>query len=228
MHPSFKFQSNSAITLHPILFEESMFTYSYACQAEVAVSVESKLQSWNCRSYWNLKVSARMPRLESIFVSICKLQLLYFVTWILGDAFTVSGGNFAGHIYVKCPPKKTFLWPKWHLTGVEDFNIELWQALYEKFLIILIQQQHPPSNLLVRMASLAHFINCQYIWPLLSASHHSMSSGQFIIPCMHSWELKAVSGEIFGHNRSKSYCFLSPTGYMLWSFGFSLLTTGIP
>ena len=56
-----------------------MFAYSCACQAEVAVSVESKLQSQNCTSYWTLEVSTRVPRLESIYVSICKLQPLYFV-----------------------------------------------------------------------------------------------------------------------------------------------------
>jgi hypothetical protein len=67
------------ITLHPILFGKSTFTYRCACQAEVAVSAESKLQSRNCRSYWNLKVSARGPRLESNYVSTCKLQPLYFV-----------------------------------------------------------------------------------------------------------------------------------------------------
>ena len=32
--------------------------YSYACQAKIAVIAESKLQSRNCKSYWNLKVFA--------------------------------------------------------------------------------------------------------------------------------------------------------------------------
>ena len=72
MHPMFQVPT-SAITLHPIMFEKSMFTYSCACQADVA---ESKLPS----RYWNLEVYARVPRLESTYVSICRLQPLYFVT----------------------------------------------------------------------------------------------------------------------------------------------------
>ena len=42
--------------------------------------VGSKLQSWNFRSFWNLEVYVREPRLESSYVSVCKLQPLYFVT----------------------------------------------------------------------------------------------------------------------------------------------------
>ena len=74
-----------------------MFTYSYACQTKVAVSAESKLQEL-------LEVFARAPKLESIYVFICKLQPLYF-----GEAFIVKRGNFAKHIFVKSPPpqKKT-------------------------------------------------------------------------------------------------------------------------
>ena len=72
----FKFRSTSAITLHPKVFGKSMFTYSGACQAKVALSVESKLHNRNCRSYWNLEVFARVPRLEANYVSIYKLQPL--------------------------------------------------------------------------------------------------------------------------------------------------------
>ena len=35
--------------------------------------------SRNCKSNWNLKVFARVPRLKSNYLSICKLQPLYFV-----------------------------------------------------------------------------------------------------------------------------------------------------
>jgi hypothetical protein len=80
MHPMFQVSIDSAITLHPILFGKSTFTYSVACQAEVVVSVELKLQRQNCKSCWNLEVCARVPRLESNYVSTCKLQSLYFVT----------------------------------------------------------------------------------------------------------------------------------------------------
>jgi hypothetical protein len=41
--------------------------------------LEKKLKSMNCMSYWNLKVFARVPRLDSSYVSICKLQPLYIV-----------------------------------------------------------------------------------------------------------------------------------------------------
>ena len=42
-----------------------------------------------------------------------------------GEAFTVKGGNFAEHIFVKCPKNEIlFWWPKWHLTCIKDFNIE--------------------------------------------------------------------------------------------------------
>ena len=40
----FRFQSNFAITLHPILFGNSTLTYSCACQAKVVVSAKSELQ----------------------------------------------------------------------------------------------------------------------------------------------------------------------------------------
>ena len=83
--------------------EKSTFTYSCGCHAEVAVGVELKLHNWNCRSYWNLKVSARVPRLDSSYVSICKLQPLYFVTCSFWKAFTMKGGKFAKHIFVKYP-----------------------------------------------------------------------------------------------------------------------------
>ena len=57
----FKFQLTSTITLQPIRFGKSTFTYKCACQAKVVISIESKLQSWNCKSYWNLEVSTRVP-----------------------------------------------------------------------------------------------------------------------------------------------------------------------
>ena len=62
-----------------LCFWESTFTLKHACQAEVAVNAESKLQSRNCKSYWNSEVFARVLRLESNYVSICKLQPLCFV-----------------------------------------------------------------------------------------------------------------------------------------------------
>ena len=45
-------------------FRKATFTYSCACQAdsEVAVNANLELRSQNCKSYWNLEVSARVPR----------------------------------------------------------------------------------------------------------------------------------------------------------------------
>ena len=42
----------------------------------------------------------------------------------------MKGGNFAEHIFVKCPPpKKTFLTAKMAFDRcVEDFNIEHWSS----------------------------------------------------------------------------------------------------
>ena len=98
------FQSASIITLHSILFGESTFTYSCACHAEVAVNVELKLQSRNCMSYWDLEAFARVPCLESNYISIA--NCIHYILWhaIFREAFTVTSGNFAEHIYVKCPP----------------------------------------------------------------------------------------------------------------------------
>ena len=198
----FKFQSNFAVTLHPIMFGKSTFTHSSSgFPAEVAVSAESRLQiesklqkllefenkcssakigvhlqfyrqiaaivfydkhflekplrrpGWqlckahvcevclktketfvdgqngiwqvlkdyftiehqHCRSYWNLEVYARMPRLESTYVFIGKLQPLHFTTYSFwrGLHYEGLGGNFAKHMFVKCAPN-FFWWPKWH------------------------------------------------------------------------------------------------------------------
>ena len=40
---------------------------------------------------------------------------------VCGDDFIVTGGNFAEHIFVKCPKKEDFFWQrKKHLIGAED------------------------------------------------------------------------------------------------------------
>ena len=50
--------------------------------SHIALLAKLKLQSRNCKSSWNLEVFARVPRLESNYVFICKLQPLYLVTSI--------------------------------------------------------------------------------------------------------------------------------------------------
>ena len=73
------------------------------------------IEHQHCRSYWNLEVYARMPRLESTYVFIGKLQPLYFTTYSFwrGLHYEGLGGNFAKHMFVKCAPN-FFWWPKWH------------------------------------------------------------------------------------------------------------------
>ena len=104
----FKFPSTSTITLHPILFGKSTFTSNCACQAEVA-----SLQSRNCKSYWNLEVSTRVPRLESRYVSIYKLQPLYFVRSIFGRSLHCEGWKLCRAQFCEVLGKqKTFLTAK--------------------------------------------------------------------------------------------------------------------
>ena len=103
-------------------------------RSHIVVLAKPKLQlvsSRSCRTYWNLEVSTRVARLESNHVPICKLHPLYFVTrqfWEKPSVFRMK--TLLEHSFIKCPnnhTKKTLFWqPKWHLTGVEDFNIEQW------------------------------------------------------------------------------------------------------
>ena len=119
------------------MFGNSTFTYRSACQAEVALNAQLKLQSRNYKSYWNLEVSARVPRLESNYVLFFKLQPLYFVTsgfWrgLHWDWWKLRRAHFCE---VPPPPKKEPLWwPKWHLTIVEDLNIEQWSQHTSKIM----------------------------------------------------------------------------------------------
>jgi hypothetical protein len=61
---------------------------------------ESKLLSRNCRSYWNLEVSARVPRLESSYVYICKLQPVYFVKGNFWRGLHCDWWNFTKYIII--------------------------------------------------------------------------------------------------------------------------------
>ena len=78
MHPMFQVSISFCHHSSPNLFGKSMFTYSFTCQVEVVVSAESKLHSRNCKIHWNLEVSARVPRLESNYVSTCKIATTVF------------------------------------------------------------------------------------------------------------------------------------------------------
>jgi hypothetical protein len=108
MHLMFQVPLTYAITLQPILFGDSTFTYSCACQAEVAASAESELHVvigiWRCL----LECQDWSPTM-SLFAN--GTHCTFF-----GEAYTVTSGNFVEHVFVKCP--------KWHVAGIEDFNIE--------------------------------------------------------------------------------------------------------
>ena len=103
-----------------------------ACQAEVVVNAESKVQSWNCKSYWNLEVSARVPRLESAMFLFANCS--HCILWhaIFGETFIVKGGNFAKHIFVKC--NLVILWHEWSTDNVyiciQGYPLFLWIYLY--------------------------------------------------------------------------------------------------
>jgi hypothetical protein len=115
----FKFESTLAITLHQIMFEKSTFTYRCACQAKVVVSAESKLKSQIYRSYWNLEVFERVPRLESSYVFIRKLQPLYFVTCSFWRGLHCDWWNLCRAHFCEVPPQKNFF----------DGQNGIWQVL---------------------------------------------------------------------------------------------------
>ena len=100
-----------------------MFTYSYACQAKVAES--------NSTIYWNVKMSTRVPRLDSSYFSNCKLQPLYFVTNSFWRRRDYDWWKLCRTHFFEVPPphstpKKTNFFDGqngiWQ--SVEDFNIE--------------------------------------------------------------------------------------------------------
>ena len=49
-------------------------------RSQIVALANMKLHSQNCRNCWNLEVYVGVPKLESSYVSICKLQPLYLVT----------------------------------------------------------------------------------------------------------------------------------------------------
>ena len=84
---------------------------------------ELKFWSQNCRSYWNLEVYARMPRLESNYVAIYKLQPFYFVTCGFWKGLHCEGWKLCKARFCEVPQKQN---KKTYLTGIEDFNVETW------------------------------------------------------------------------------------------------------
>ena len=89
----------------------SLFTQFYLKnpRSHIVVLAKPKLQSRNYKSYWNLEVYARVPRLESSYVCICKLQPLYFVTSIFWRGLHCEGWKLCRAHFCEVPPPKKFI-----------------------------------------------------------------------------------------------------------------------
>ena len=125
------------ITLHPILFGKSTFTYSCTCQVEVVDSAVLKFHSQNYRSYYYLEVYARVPRLDSNHVFIDKLQPLYFVKCGFWRGLHCEGWKLCRARFCEVPPK-----PK--KKNFFDSPNGIWQAL--KTSILSTDLPHSNTN----------------------------------------------------------------------------------
>ena len=81
-------------------------------RSHIVVLPNPKLQSvqgWSCRSYWKLKVSARMPRWSPtlILVTHCNHYILWHA--LFGEAFIVKDGKFGERILWSAPKMKHIL-----------------------------------------------------------------------------------------------------------------------
>ena len=85
-----------------------MITYSCACQVEVAIGAESKLQSSNCKNIGIWKGLLECQDWSPIMFLFANCNRCIYLQTIFGEAFTVTGGNFAQHIFVKCQKSKKF------------------------------------------------------------------------------------------------------------------------
>ena len=116
-------------------FRKATFTYSCACQAdsEVAVNANLELRSQNCKSYWNLEVSARVPRFGHLLWCLyLQIEAIVFCDkqfserpslWLVKTLWS----TVLWSAQRKKTKLKLFWQPKWHLTGVvEDLNNEHW------------------------------------------------------------------------------------------------------
>ena len=142
MHLIFQVQLTSTVTFHPTVFGESMFTYNCACQAKVAICAESKSHSQNCSSYLNLEMSTRVPRIESNYVFIYKLQAWYFA--ICGFW---KGWKLCKAYFVKCPQNQK---------NIFDGQNGIWKALKTSTLITMIL--NPTGYMLTSSVSLLSFL----------------------------------------------------------------------
>ena len=85
-----------------------------SCGVEIVVLIGI----WKCLLY-----SAKIWSPSMFLFADCSHCILWHA--LFGETFTVIGGNYAEHIFVKCPKKLKLSWrPKWHLTGVVDVNIK--------------------------------------------------------------------------------------------------------
>jgi hypothetical protein len=122
MHPMFQvlinFRDRSLPNHVPkihIHIEMCLLSRSYSqCWVEIAPVI----------GIWKCLLECQDWRSTMFLFANCKHCILGHV--VFGEAFIVTGTSFAEHIFVKCPPHtKTYFWrPTWHLTVLEDFNIE--------------------------------------------------------------------------------------------------------
>ena len=75
-------------------------------RSHIVVLVKPKLQSRNYKSYWNMEVSARVPRLESNYDFIYKLQALYFVTSSFWRGLHCEGCKLCRAHFLEVPQKQ--------------------------------------------------------------------------------------------------------------------------
>ena len=89
--------------------------------SHIVVFSKPKLQSWNCRSYWNLEVSIRVPRLELYFylqiaaIVFCDMQFLEMPSlWLMETLQSTFLWSAIIYIYIYIL--------RWHPNGI-------WQVL---------------------------------------------------------------------------------------------------
>ena len=71
----------------------------------IVVLAKSKLHSQSCRSYWNLEVYPRVPRVASSYVFICKLQPLHFVIGNIWRGLHYEGWKLCRAHFCEMPNK---------------------------------------------------------------------------------------------------------------------------
>ena len=130
MHPMFQVSIDSCDHSSPNLFGKSTLTWTSTCQAEVAIRAASKLQSQNCRIIvLEFESVCESAKIGVQLYSYLQIAIIVFVIGKLWRGFHCDKANFCEVTPKKKRKKerrkKEYIYrqPKWHLIGVEDFNI---------------------------------------------------------------------------------------------------------